>query len=57
MKNIEELVRTGNSTKKILQELMNDPEAGEKGFVSDIVAHFHLNPKRCDFIISAIYFV
>lgn len=46
MKNMEEFIRTGMSTKAMLQEIIDDPEAGEKGFVADIVAHFYLNPKR-----------
>ena len=46
MKNMDEFIRTGMSTKAILQELIDDPEAGEKGFVADLVAHFYLSPDR-----------
>lgn len=41
-----DIMHTTQSTKKMLQELINDPEAGEKGFVSDMVVMFPLGMNR-----------
>ena len=35
-------IRTSNATRLMMEELLNDPEAGAKGFVSDTVAIFPL---------------
>ena len=37
---------TSTSTKAMLEELDNDPEAGKKGFVSDMVVLFPLEKTR-----------
>ena len=45
----DDLVRTTTSTRDMMQEILQDPEVGEKGFVSDLVALFPLaeeNGKR-----------
>jgi cytochrome b involved in lipid metabolism len=37
---------TAGSTLKMMKSLVDDPEAGDKGFVSDIVAQFNLEESR-----------
>lgn len=37
---------TAGSTLKMMKSLVDDPEAGNNGFVSDIVAQFNLEESR-----------
>lgn len=39
-------ITTATATMKMMKSLQNDPEAGNNGFVADIVTHFALTDTR-----------
>jgi hypothetical protein len=43
---IGDYMHTATATKKMMQGLVDDKEAGKKGFVTNLVAHFFLPDKR-----------
>ena len=46
-------MKTATATRNMMQGLANDPEAGEKGFVTNVVSHFFLPEDRytCDYFL------
>ena len=52
----DDIMYTSASTKAMLEELHDDPEAGAKGFVSDMVVLFPLSKSRLVFHLSCMVY-